>query len=72
MEIKRFIIASLSRSYVIIQSTYLLVHAPIGWRAAGVKNNFCRSPPQRLDRKNRVVKLLIIFIICNKKPWVEK
>jgi len=55
---------SLSRRCMKLQSENLLVHALIGWRAAEVKNNFCRSPPKRLERKNRVVKLLIIFLLC--------
>jgi len=50
-----------------MQSINLFDHASVGWRAAGVKNNFCRSPPQRLDRKNRVVKLLIILLYIIKK-----
>jgi len=53
-----------------LQSINLLVHAPVGCRAAGVKNNFCRSPPKRSEYKNRVVIITINFLIFYQNAWL--
>ena len=36
----------------------------------GGENIFCDSPQERLGHKNRVVKILIKFILCYQKAWV--
>jgi len=46
---KRFVYILLYQICVKLQSINPRVRARAGWRAAGVKNNFCRSPPERLD-----------------------
>jgi len=47
--LKRFVCILLYQICVKLQNINPRVCVRAGWRVAGVKNNFCRSPPERLD-----------------------